>query len=163
MNGYNPSLLDKLLGTPTMARGKGASPRMSVEQIKDSVARDIELLLNTHASFDPDQMDGLPHASRSLLTLGLPDISTMSLASDKDRQRLTNAIRRTLADHDRRLTQVEVRVRENTAVGSGVGFSIKARLLLDLNAEPVTFDAVMQPGSNRYAVSKSDGRQAAAP
>lgn len=153
MNHFAPSLLDKLLGDSVGPRGNGAAPRLSAEQVKDSVARDIEMLLNTHASFHPDELAELPLVGRSLLTLGLTDISAMSMASDRDRQRITEALRRTLADHDRRLTQVEVRVREATAAAPGLAFSIHARLVLSAGVEPASFDAVLHPGSHRYAVS----------
>jgi type VI secretion system protein ImpF len=162
MNSYSPSLLDKLMGEAGDLPGKaGASPRYGIEQVKDSVARDIEMLLNAHAVFSPEDLEAYPHASRSLLTLGLADLSAMSLASDRDRKRITDSIGRTLAEHDRRLTQVEVRVRESKAVVGGLTFSIRARLQLQPDSQPVIFDAVLQPGSHRYAVSKGDVRAAA--
>lgn len=162
INSYSPSLLDKLLGEAGDAPAKaGASPRFGLEQVKDSVARDIEMLLNAHAVFSPEDLAEFPHASKSLLTLGLADLSAMSLASDRDRLRITNSISRTLAEHDRRLTQVEVRVRESKSVVGGLTFSIRARLQLQPDSQPVIFDAVLQPGSHRYAVSKGDVRAAA--
>lgn len=155
MDTYVPSLLDKLLGEGVGSRGGGAASRFTVDQVKDSVARDIEMLLNAHPPFDPVELDAQPLVARSLLTLGLTDISSMSMASDRDRARITEALRRALADHDRRLTQVEVRVREADAGMAGLVFSIRAKLLLNPSVEPVSFDAVLQPGSNRYAVSRS--------
>lgn len=155
MNTFAPSLLDKLLGEGTAMRGGGTSPRFTVEQVKDSVARDIEMLLNTHAAYELSELEGLPLVGQSLLTLGLTDISAMSMASDRDRARITEALRKALADHDRRLTQVEVKVRPAQAGHAGLAFSIRAKLLLNPNVEPVSFDAVLQPGSNRYAVSKA--------
>lgn len=154
-NAYAPSLLDKLLGEGKPLRGGGIAPRLTVDEVKDSVARDIEMLLNTHAVFGPDDVVGLPLVGRSILTLGLTDISAMSLASDRDRARITEALRKALADHDRRLTQVEVRVREAPDGMAGLMFSIRAQLLLNPNVEPVSFDAVLQPGSNRYEVSQA--------
>lgn len=160
-NTFTPSLLDKLLGEGVGKRGAGTAPRFTVEEVKDSVARDIEMLLNTHAPFELSELEGLPLVGRSLLTLGLTDISAMSMASDRDRQRITEALRKALADHDRRLTQVEVKVRKAEAGMAGLMFTIRAQLLLNPAVEPVSFDAVLQPGSHRYAVSKA-ARPAAA-
>ncbi len=160
MDTFAPSLLDKLLGEGAPLRGGGTAPRFTVDQVKDSVARDIELLLNTHVPFEPSELEGLPLVGRSLLTLGLTDITAMSMASDRDRQRITEALRKALADHDKRLTQVEVKVRKAEAGMAGLMFSIRAKLLLNPSVEPVSFDAVLQPGSNRYAVSKA-GRPSA--
>lgn len=161
-HGFAPSLLDKLLGEGGGPRGSGMAPRFTVEQVKDSVARDIEMLLNTHAPFEVAELEGLPLVKRSLLTLGLTDISAMSMASDRDRLRITEALRKALADHDRRLTQVEVKVRPAEAGMAGLMFSIRAKLLLNPAVEPVSFDAVLQPGSHRYAVSKAVRPSAAA-
>jgi len=157
MDSYSPSLLDKLLGHDDPGRD-GAAMRFSVEQVKDSVARDIEMLLNAHAAYEAHELTSFPLAARSLLTLGLVDISAMTLASDNDRRRINDAIRVALTTHDKRLTQVEVKVRQATGANATLTFSIRANLMLRPNTEPVTFDAVLQPGSKRYEVSKSDQR-----
>jgi predicted component of type VI protein secretion system len=46
-------------------------------------------------------------------------------------------------------------VRDNLPGTAGLAFSIRAKLLLNPSVEPVSFDAVLQPGSNRYAVTKA--------
>lgn len=159
MDSFSPSLLDKLLGTGA-GGGNGTTPRYSVEQVKDSVARDIEMLLNAHQTFSPDELQGLPLAARSLLTLGLVDISSLCMANDRDRRRITDAIREGLMAHDKRLSNVEVGVRELNGSANSLTFTIRAQLLLRPNTERVIFDAVLQPGSKRYDVSKADQRQA---
>jgi type VI secretion system protein ImpF len=157
MDTYAPSLLDKLLGAGSGARD-GTSLRLSVEQVKDSVARDIEMFLNAHQTHSAEELRGMPNAARSLLTLGLIDISSMSLASDNDRRRITDAIRQGLMTHDRRLSNVEVGVRQASGSATNLSFTIRAQLLLRPNSEHVVFDAVLQPGSQRYDVSKADKR-----
>lgn len=154
MQTYVPSLLDKLLGRGAPVRGSsGTGWRFSIDDVKDSVARDIEFLLNAHAPFNPDDLAGLPLVRQSLLTLGLPDIASLSMASDRDRATITEALRKALADHDRRLTQVDVRVRERTPGEPGLAFTIRAQLQVKPNREPVNFDAVLQPGSQRCSVT----------
>ena len=161
MEHYAPSLLDKLLGETTDAAPRGVAPRWTADQVKASVARDIELLLNAHAAYSPQELRGMPHVARSLLTLGMPDIASMSIDSDRDRLRITEAIRTALADHDRRLSDIEVQVRPSAQKGGGIAFSIRARLQLDPGIEPVAFDAVLHPGSQRYAVARAEARPAA--
>lgn len=158
MDTYSPSLLDKLLGVGSGARD-GTALRLSVEQVKDSVARDIEMFLNAHQSYSAEDLRGMPKAARSLLTLGLIDISSMSLASDNDRRRISGAIREGLMTHDRRLGNVEVGVRQSSASTTTLSFTIRAQLLLRPNSEHVVFDAVLQPGSQRYDVCEADKRQ----
>lgn len=160
MDTYAPSLLDKLLGETTDTAPRGVAPRWTADQVKASVARDIELLLNAHAAFDPRELRGTPNVARSLLTLGMPDIASMSIDSDRDRQRITEAIRTALADHDKRLSDIDVQVRPAAGKGGGIAFSIRARLQLQPGVEPVSFDAVLHPGSQRYAVARSEARSA---
>ena len=160
---YAPSLLDKLLGIEGHSPGKGTHVRLSVDQVKESVARDIEALLNAHPGLSDESLAGFPHAARSLLTLGLADITSLSMASDRDRQRVKDAIRQALADHDPRLREVEVDVRPSFQASTSLCFTIRARLMLNPEVEPVAFDAVLQPGSNRYDVSRSDRRSLKAP
>jgi type VI secretion system protein ImpF len=155
---YAPSLLDKLLGTEGPGIARGTHLRLSVDQIKESVARDIEALLNTHPGLSEEALVGYPHAARSLLTLGLSDITSLSMASDRDRQRVKDAIRRALAEHDPRLRDVDVDVRPSAQASTSLSFKIRAKLLLNPDVEPVAFDAVLQRGSKRYDVSRSDRR-----
>jgi type VI secretion system protein ImpF len=154
---YSPSLLDKLFDDAPSGRD-GAATRHTVDQIKDSVARDIEMLLNAHPVYEPSELAHAPLSAQSLLTLGLVDISSMSLASDNDRRRINEAIRRTLATHERRLSDVEVKVRGGLGPRANLTFLIRAKLVLHPHAEPVLFDAVLQPGSKRYQVSQADPR-----
>ena len=63
-----------------------------------------------------------------------------------------------MTTHDKRLTQVEVKVRDAAGGNATLTFSIRANLVLRPNTEPVSFDAVLQPGSKRYEVSKSGQR-----
>ncbi|WP_374588421.1 type VI secretion system baseplate subunit TssE [Ideonella dechloratans] len=173
MDLFSPSLMDKLLGAdldaPTRAPSPRAgtaegdaplatSPRWTVQQITDSVARDLETLLNARPGIEAASMPEHPLAARSLLTYGLTDLSALNVASDRDRLRITEAIRRALQVHEPRLTQVEVQVRPSAQVGAGLCFSIRARLRLDPCTESVAFDAMLQPGSNHYAVSRRDAR-----
>jgi type VI secretion system protein ImpF len=162
MSHYAPSLLDKLLGIEGAGPAKGTHLRLNVDQIKESVARDIEALLNSHPGLSEESLAGFPHAAKSLLTLGLIDITSLSMASDRDRLRVKDAIRRALVEHDPRLREVDVDVRPSPQDSTSLRFTIRAKLILNPDVEPVAFDAVLQRGSNRYDVSRSDRRAARA-
>ncbi len=156
-NTYSPSLLDKLLGDAAEG-SRGVLPRFTVDRIKDSVARDIEQILNTLARFRPEELELYPRAAKSMLALGLVDVTSLSMASDRDRQRIAESIRSALSNHDARLNQVEVGVQEDKRSGLRLQFTIRAKLMLHPDTEPVSFDAVLHPGSQRYEVAQSDGR-----
>lgn len=161
MDAYSPSLLDKLLAPDHEGRD-GQRQQYTKERIKDSVARDIEMILNSHATNFETDIEAMPNVNKSFLTIGLVDIASMSLASDRDRLRVSDSIRKAIANHDKRLSRVEVKVSQ--AMSEGLNrqvFSIKANLILRPDIEPVSFDAVLRPGSTRYEVSKSDRRRLA--
>ncbi|NML19041.1 type VI secretion system baseplate subunit TssE [Azohydromonas caseinilytica] len=145
-------MLDKLLGAVTSTDVTSATSQ-DIEQVKASVARDIETLLNTRPGYGPGQLANHPRTARSLLTFGLSDITSLSLASDRDRHRIVCAITRALQDHETRLSDVHVFVREDLSANAALCFSIHANLQVTSDSEPVAFDAVLHPGSNRYAVS----------
>lgn len=147
-------MMDKLLAMDVESTGKGATLQMTKEEIKQAIANDIESLLNTRQSFEMSAITAFPHAARSLLTYGMTDISSLCLASDRDRARVTESIRRLLSEHEQRLTHVEVTVQPRVKVGEGLRFSIRARLNSSLAMEAVAFDAVLDSGSLRYAVSR---------
>jgi type VI secretion system protein ImpF len=157
MHRFAPSLLDKLLGAAPHGPG-GSALAFSVEQVKASVARDIETLLNARPGHDATQLAAWPRAAKSLLSFGLGDITSLNMASDRDRQHIVQAIRGALQAHEPRLSNVQVTLREVPGAGLHVHFGIHATLCLTPLQEPVAFDAVLQPGCQRYAVSSAGWR-----
>ena len=52
MKGFIPGLFDRLMDEPVRSSG-GTVARLSIEELKDSVARDLEALLNTRTATLP--------------------------------------------------------------------------------------------------------------
>ena len=67
------SLLDRLIDPES--DGTGSRPGCTVEQMIDSVRRDLEDLLNTHRTLI-DIPGEYPETENSILTYGLPDFSS---------------------------------------------------------------------------------------
>ena len=63
MTGYTTGLFDRLLGD------RGPGPRLSLEQLRDAVARDLEDLLNTRMALPEEMLDAWPQCAASLLKL----------------------------------------------------------------------------------------------
>jgi type VI secretion system protein ImpF len=152
---YTPSLFDKLLDGRLDEPGTPLS--YTADQLKDSVARDIEQLLNSR-SVGFDDLTGFPHVENSLLTYGLIDISSMSMAGDRDRAAICESIAMAIRRHDSRLTNVRVELRALGQLRNAPGFVIHAFLRLDPLDEAISFDAVLEAASRSYHVSRSDGR-----
>ncbi len=112
-----PTLLDRLIDLePKVAADPPASRSQSVRQLKASLRRDLEWLLNTRRI--PDEApETYRELHRSLYNFGLPDVTSMSLNSPRDRQRLLRLVEQTIAIFEPRLTAVRVRAVDSAASG----------------------------------------------
>jgi type VI secretion system protein ImpF len=159
---FAPYLFDRLLDAAPDSRNEAAQPTLSIEQLKDTVARDVEALLNTRCAVSGNgRLDGLTHVRRSIVRFGLDDFSSRSLASTTDRDFICRAIERAIADHEPRLRNTRVTIDAHGGAGEGLRFAIHALLQVHPATEPVSFDAVLQTGTHHYRVASS-GRVAAA-
>ncbi|MEN3276670.1 MAG: type secretion system protein ImpF [Massilia sp.] len=159
MKGFTPGLFDRLLGPTT--RTVSASARMSVEEMKDAVARDLEALLNTRLVLPPDLLKGYPECSNSLVSYGMNDFADLSLSSPSDRAFICGCIERTIACHEPRLRNVKAALELREGAVNRLDFSITALLVLSTAQESVNFDAVLQPSTLSYSINKA-GRAAPA-
>jgi type VI secretion system protein ImpF len=151
---FTPSLLDRLLDDAPQAPGEHATPQVSLEQLKDSVVRDLEALLNARCGLRRDWLRAHPQAQRSILGFGMTDFSSMSLASTDDRDAICRAIESAIVSHEPRLK--EVRVEMGGEAGSNrLVFTIQALLIANPAREPVNFNATLQPSTQLYSVSKA--------
>ena len=154
MKGVIPGLLDRLMDE----RGEpgGAAQRLTIEQIKDHVARDLEALLNTRAALHPGAFDDFPLARASILNYGLLDFAGFCLSSDEDRAAICAALIRAIETHEPRLKEVSASIELAPGAVDRLDFVIHARLELGEGAEgSVNFSAVLQPSSLHYAIGKT--------
>ena len=152
VKGFEPSLLDKLFDDGP------ASPvrrRLSLDELKDTVARDLEALLNARTTIDESLDAVYPQAMKSIATFGLTDFAGLSLASVHDRARICESIKRAIARHEPRLRDVQVSLELNRRAVNALYFSIKALLVVRPAQEPVSFDAMLQPTTLQYTVHKN--------
>ncbi|WP_460821871.1 type VI secretion system baseplate subunit TssE [Lysobacter olei] len=155
MKGFEPSLLEKLFDDePRVRGGFGTFRSLTLEQYKDSVARDLEGLLNSRAAFGEDALEAWPHCRRSLMTYGLRDLSTLTLASGQDRSAICRALEQAIARHEPRLKEVRVALDGNGRGPAALRFAIHAVLDVEPAREPVSFDALLQSTTMQYAVSR---------
>jgi type VI secretion system protein ImpF len=151
MKGFEPSLFDKLFDdTPVSAVRRS----LSLDQLKDSVGRDLEALLNTRTVIDEDLADAFPLAVRSIASFGLNDFAGMSLANIHDRRRICQSIERAIARHEPRLRDVQVTLELSRNSINALYFTIKAMLVVRPAQEPVSFDAMLQPTTLQYSVHR---------
>jgi len=151
---FTPSMLDRLLDDTPGLRSDSAAAGVSLEQLKDSVVRDLEALLNARCGLRKGALEAHLHAQRSILNFGMVDFSSMSLARTEDRLTICRAIEAAITAHEPRLKDVHVSLGGGDA-SSRLMFAIQAVLVVNPAREPVSFNAMLQPTTQLYCVSKA--------
>ncbi|KAB0326105.1 type VI secretion system baseplate subunit TssE [Janthinobacterium sp. SUN128] len=152
MDSYVPGLFDRLMGDGGAAGG--VAVRLSLEQLKDAVARDLEELLNTRVALPPGALDAYPECAASIVNYGLIDFAGMCLSSSDDRARICAALKAAIERHEPRLRNVRARLEREAGAINRVGFVISGTLAVRSGGEMVNFDAVLQPSSLRYSINR---------
>jgi len=150
MNGFTPGVLDRLMDE----RPEG-SAQLSVEQIKDLVARDLEALLNSRVALPAGAFVSHPLAGASILNYGLLDFAAFCLTSAEDRAAICASIKSAIETHEPRLKEVSASLVPLAGSVNRLDFVIHARLALLDAGDAVNFSAVLQPSSLHYAVRRT--------
>ncbi len=156
--GFAPGLLDRLFGERAQAGALSAQAtvtRLSMEQLKDSVARDLEALLNTRIGIAPDLLDDYPECRKSIISYGLIDFAGFCLSSTDDRAAICASLTAAIEQHEPRLKSVKASLEMEPGSVNRLNFVINATLQVEQSAEPVNFNAVLQPSSLHYSISKA--------
>jgi type VI secretion system protein ImpF len=152
------SLLERLIDLePKNPTEQPATRAQSVRQLKASLRRDLEWLLNTRRT--PEAVDSeFQELERSLFNYGLPDLTSLNWESTRDRSDLARMIEELLAIFEPRLTRVRVEpVGEVSATQSILRFQIEGLLDMDPAPERISFDTVLQLSSGEYQVKGDPG------
>ena len=161
MKGFIPGLFDRLTDMPAHGASGGTVTRLSIEDLKDSVVRDLESLLNTRTALTEQLLKRFPECDRSIVTYGLNDFAGRSLSSPDDRAFICVRLENAIARHEPRLRNVKASLEVHEDSINSLNFAITALLVVSEASEPVNFDAVLQPSSLHYTISKA--RRVAAP
>ena len=90
---------------------------------------------------------------KSSLTYGIPDFSSFSLLSPRDRDRIRRVLEQSIALHEPRLTRVRVQLESQGSYERALRFRIDALINLGAEREKVQFDAVLQLNTQSYRIS----------
>lgn len=137
---------------PSAASDPYRTRAASVRGLKAALRRDLEWLLNTRRNPNAAP-ESLAELSQSLYNYGLPDFSSFSVNSPRDRQFLLLEIERTVALFEPRLRNIRVGMIEGTGTSSRtVRFQIEGSLQMDPSPEHVSFDGEIQLASGEYQI-----------
>jgi type VI secretion system protein ImpF len=153
-----PSLLDRLLDAdPGVRREPPAAQHLLLRELKQSVRRDLENLLNTrirNVTWGPH----LEELDRSLVSYGLPDFNGLSLGSTADRERFCRLLEAVIRQNEPRLLNVRVQsVADTEPIDRVFRFRIEALLRAEPAPEPVAFDSMVKPTTGNFEVRGASG------
>jgi type VI secretion system protein ImpF len=154
------SVIDRLLDSGEGAgNGSGKTHGQSLAELRVSVRRDLEALLNTPRRWRswPPELTELEH---SMISYGMPDVTGAQVASMAQREQFRRLIEDVIRDGEPRFKSVDVKLLENPpGLERVLRFRIEALIYAEPAPEPVAFDTQLDPATRNLAVrSPGDGR-----
>lgn len=148
------SVLDRLLDNdPENSREAAVPSHQLLRELKQSVRRDLENLLNTRVR----QLTWEPHLEelkQSLVNYGLPDFTGATLGSAKDREDFCRYIQTVIAQYEPRLKNVTVvPITSAEPLDRTFRFRVDAMLRMEPAPEPIVFDSNVEPTTGNVVVS----------
>ena len=153
-----PSVLDRLIDPDSIGRGRIG---YTFEQMRDSVRRDLEDLLNTQQSLKPGPE--YPETIDSVVTFGIPELSLLTRLYAERPEMVPRIVEEVILRHEPRLRDVKARV---ISGGTGSKFSIRIYLEAKLALDPapeVAFETVLNLVMGHTTVNLADGEAGSSP
>ncbi|MDH5354603.1 MAG: type VI secretion system baseplate subunit TssE [Gammaproteobacteria bacterium] len=151
-----PSILDRLLDDAPANRVEAESSKhQKLKQLRQSVRRDLENLLNTRLRIiEPD--DEYAQLKHSLLNYGLPDLASVNITNIDKRKAFVQQLESLLIDFEPRFKSVSVNYQDNSnSVDRTLRFRIDATLYADPYPEVVIFDSILEPVSRTVSLEEA--------
>lgn len=150
-----PSVLDRLIDyDPRESREAPKSRSASLQELKASVRRDLEWLLNSRTYLDPDDLDAT-EMKESVAVYGLPDITGLSAQNRNEQARVLRAVEHAINVFEPRFLNVKVSMEPPTDTERSIKFRIEAQLDVDPVPEPIVFDTVLKLGSCDFEIKEN--------
>ncbi|WP_291368312.1 MULTISPECIES: type VI secretion system baseplate subunit TssE [unclassified Acinetobacter] len=146
--GFKTTLFDRLL-----AETEQNDRRISLQKLRESVASDLEDLLNSRMSLLDGVIDDFPQAKKSVLQFGIIDFVGLSTANPTDRDKICQSIEQSISAHEPRLKQIKVIMLLDGHNMGALSLSIQAYLNVQPIFEPVILDVLLKPTTQQYVIS----------
>lgn len=147
-----PSLFDRLTLPESGPQTRQVGWNAALGQLKLSLRRDLEALLNTRRR--PGALgDDLPELARSSVRFGIPDFVAVNMAAQERQAAFGRALERVIRDYEPRLANVAVtllpppRGQDRTLC-----FRIEAMIRVEPSPEPIIFESVLDPISRTFSI-----------
>ena len=126
---------------------------MSLQELRESVATDLEDLLNSRMANFSYSIDAFPLVKKSIVQFGIIDFVGLSTANPTDRDKICQSIAASITAHEPRLKQIKVEMLLDGQNMGALCLSIQAYLNIHPLYEPVIFDALLKPTTQQYVIS----------
>lgn len=155
-----PSILDRLIDHEPEKNVETEKDKFqATRELRESVRRDLELLLNTRYRILSAPKEYL-ELDKSLVNYGLPDLATVNLSDEDVRNDFCRTIESAVRKFEPRFKSIAVSTRTNIDENDRtVRFRIDAILHADPAPEVIIFDSVLEPVSRTVDVLETDGRK----
>ena len=148
------SILDRLVDyEPGVSHEPVQYRLLSIGQIKASVIRDLENLLNTRRQILTPPV-AYREVNNSLFVYGLRDFTAQSPKSVSVRQQLRQDVEKTISRFEPRLKNVTVHLETPTKKERNLRFRISGLLVVEPVAQPVSFDTYFDINRGQYVISR---------
>lgn len=148
-----PSVLDRLIDyEPEKAEESEKSRSQVIKELRESVRRDLENLLNTrlpcmNMSKENDVLTG------TSAYYGIPDFSGANLQSGESRERFRATIENAIRRNETRFKSVNVELLEDMDdLERSLHFRIDALLNVEPAIKPIVFDSSLEPVTRNFKV-----------
>lgn len=145
--GFRSTLFDRLI--TANEQGKG----LSIQQLRESIANDLEDLLNSRVAKINRPLDDLSFVKHSIIQFGIIDFVGLSTANPLDRDKICQSIEQSITAQEPRLRQIKVEMLVDNDNKGALCLSIHAFLNIHPLYEPIVFDALLKPTTQQYVIS----------
>lgn len=143
------SLLDRLIDDAPDDPAERIDEAMAERLLKQGIRRDLEGLLN--AKKPHGGWTERPGLAGTVVTFGIPDLSTEDFGSPVVRDQIRRLIVAAMRAHEPRLRRVEVE-NDSEPTSTGIRFRISAVMMVDRSEQPVVYDARLRPNDREFAI-----------
>lgn len=148
-----PSVLDRLIDEdPTRTTEPAKSRSQVLRELKHSVRRDLENLLNTRWRCMQWPSD-LEELEVSLINYGIPDFTGVNMSQMSERENLRAVVERIIRKFEPRFKQVRVNLVQNKEeFDRSLKLNIEALMYADPDVERVEFESLLEPTSSSFEI-----------
>jgi len=152
-----PSIFDRLIDeNPGVSEDIDASRSQLLRELRESVRRDLENLLNTRLPCYEfgEEMSQLRY---SVVNYGIPDFSGNNLVSSREKEQFRRQLEKVISFFEPRFKSVHVELVEATSdADRTLRFRIDGLLNVQPAVKPIVFDSSMEPVTQNFRVRDLD-------